>query len=135
MSPVALAAVLLVVAVVDSVLVVLLPHAASTNAPKLAALAPPAIFRKRLRSTSSRTRRSTIPADRGTESSPVGLVILLNLRFVAIGRSEPSRRAILLFLDETCCLYSCQHLWCGVRNVERTFRRDLVAGRFIEQAN
>jgi len=48
------------VVAVDAVL--LLPHAASTNAPKLAAPAPPAIFRKRLRSTSSRTRRSTIPA-------------------------------------------------------------------------
>src|SRR5580658_8573598 len=47
-----------------------LPHAASANAVKLAALAPPAIFRKRLRSTSSRTRRSTTPIGRGSCSSP-----------------------------------------------------------------
>ncbi len=46
-----------------------LPHAASTNALKLAAPAPPAIFRNRLRSTSSRTRRSTIPTGRGSDSS------------------------------------------------------------------
>src|ERR1700704_1916729 len=42
-------------------LLLLLPQAASTNAPKLAAPAPPTIFRNRLRSVSSRTKRSTIP--------------------------------------------------------------------------
>src|ERR1700691_2310899 len=62
-------------AALDELLLLLLPHAASTNAPKLAAPAPPAIFRKRLRSESSRTRRSTIPAGCGTESSLGGLGI------------------------------------------------------------
>src|ERR1700677_5370808 len=80
MSPVALGEVVLVVAVaaaVDAVFLLLLPHAASTNAPKLAAPAPPAIFRKRLRYTSSRTRRSTMPAGWGAESSLGGLDILI----------------------------------------------------------
>src|ERR1700704_5832426 len=74
-SPVALDAVVLV-AVAAAVLallllleLLLLPQAASTNAPKLAAPALPAIFRKRLRSTSSRTSRSTIPAGWGASSS------------------------------------------------------------------
>jgi hypothetical protein len=49
-------------ALVAVVLLLLLPHAASTKAPKLAAPALPAIFKKRLRSESSRTRRSTMPA-------------------------------------------------------------------------
>src|SRR5580692_6970961 len=62
-------------ALVAVVLLLLLPHAASTKAPKLAAPALPAIFRKRLRSESSRTRRSTIPAGCGTESSLGGLGI------------------------------------------------------------
>ena len=48
-------------AVVALLLLLLLPQAASTKAPKLAAPALPAIFRKRLRSESSRTRRSTMP--------------------------------------------------------------------------
>src|ERR1700677_4548143 len=89
MSPVALGEVVLVVAVaaaVDAVFLLLLPHAASTNAPKLAAPAPPAIFRNRLRSTSSRTRRSTMPAGCGADSSVVGLDIFLYLRFVSVGR-------------------------------------------------
>src|ERR1700704_3666433 len=74
-SPVALDAVVLV-AVAAAVLallllleLLLLPQAASTNAPKLAAPALPAIFRKRLRSTSSRTSRSTIPAGWSVDSS------------------------------------------------------------------
>ena len=46
----------------------LLPHAASTNVPKLAAPNPPTAFRNRLRSTSSRTSRSTIPPDCTTDS-------------------------------------------------------------------
>src|ERR1700722_11633353 len=70
-------AVLAVVAVVVAVLVLLLPQAARTKAPKLAAPALPAIFRKRLRSRSSRTRRSTIPAGCGADSSVGGLDILL----------------------------------------------------------
>src|ERR1700709_941911 len=76
MSPVALDAVVLVgvAAAVLALLLLLLellllPQAASTNAPKLAAPALPAIFRKRLRSTSSRTSRSTIPAGWGASSS------------------------------------------------------------------
>jgi hypothetical protein len=47
----------------------LLPHAARTKAPKLAAPAPPAIFRNRLRSQSSHTSRSTIPAGWGADCS------------------------------------------------------------------
>src|ERR1700727_395856 len=62
------------------------PQAASTKAPKLAAPALPAIFRKRLRSRSSRTRRSTIPAGCGADSSVGGLDILCDLRFVSSGR-------------------------------------------------
>ena len=75
MSPVALEAVVLV-AVAAAVLallllLLLLPQAASTNAPKLAAPALPAIFRNRLRSTSSRTSRSTIPAGWRRSRRPV----------------------------------------------------------------
>src|ERR1700685_4091488 len=58
-----------VAAVVALLLLLLLPQAASTNAPKLAAPALPAIFRKRLRSESSRTSRSTMPAGCGTSFS------------------------------------------------------------------
>src|ERR1700679_2177466 len=59
-----------VAAVVALLLLLLLPQAASTKAPKLAAPALPAIFRNRLRSESSRTRRSTMPICFGTPPTP-----------------------------------------------------------------
>jgi hypothetical protein len=69
-----------VVALVLAVLLLLLPHAASTNAPKLAAPALPAIFKKRLRSESSRTSRSTMPAGWGTSLSVAKSTGILNLQ-------------------------------------------------------
>src|ERR1700694_4992954 len=74
MSPEALDDDVLAVAAVAAlwlllVLLLLLPQGASTNAPKLAAPALPASFRKRLRSTLSRARRSTMPAGCGACSS------------------------------------------------------------------
>src|ERR1700728_3157428 len=59
----------------ELLLLLLLPHAASTKAPKLAAPTLPAIFRKRLRSESSRTSCSTMPTGCCTESSLGGLCI------------------------------------------------------------
>ena len=53
----------------ELLLLLLLPHAASTKAPKLAAPALPAIFRKRLRSESSRTSCSMIPTGWGASFS------------------------------------------------------------------
>src|SRR5581483_1608210 len=61
MEPDAAEACVLGAAAVVAVLL-LLPQAAITNAPKLAAAPLPASLRKRFRSTSSRTRRSTRPA-------------------------------------------------------------------------
>jgi hypothetical protein len=55
-------------AAVEAVLL-LLPHAARTNAPKLAPAAEPAIFRNRLRSESSLTSRSMSPTGCGGFSS------------------------------------------------------------------
>src|SRR5271165_640663 len=62
----------------------LLPHAASTKVPKLAAAPAPAIFRNRLRSRSSRTSRSTIPAGWGASWSLDGLGIFGYLRLIAL---------------------------------------------------
>ena len=61
--------------VADELLEELEPQAASTNAPKLAAPPTPTAFRKRLRSVSSRTRRSTTPVGCWVDSSEPGLGI------------------------------------------------------------
>src|SRR3984957_19567108 len=66
----------------------LLPQAASTKAPKLAAPAPPTIFRNRLRSWSSRTSCSTMPA--GCRASSSSEVLRCDPSLVGAGMSDTS---------------------------------------------
>src|ERR1700761_2095290 len=63
-----------VVAALVAVLVDFLldPHAARTNAPKLAAPAPPTVLKNFLRSRSSRTSRSTTPTGCPADSELAG---------------------------------------------------------------
>src|ERR1700722_2163758 len=180
-------AVLAAAVVAEELVFVLLPHAARTNAPKLAAPAVPAIFKNRLRSTSSRTKRSTIPAGCGGDSSPALLCSLVVLDiFLPPLRNQWSPRAhrphcschlfaasvemdhylrrklchqrpvdgarltqngadsrnlprddavatsTAVLLDEFRRRDSREHLTGGVGHVERTFRCDVVAGRFVQ---